>query len=217
MNFSLKKLSQQIEKIKNNPLWILLSIGIIFIVGLVAFSVNIRALFWPKEELGINIKNSTLVNSPPIVNSPDTMVNYSTSIEGIEAIKQRHLSEEQKNIILDRISRIKNVKIIIFSNHSGESFEYQKEFEDIFREAGWILEHFSPEQRRKPHDLLIAKNSEYPNSKAFDYLNEALKASGIIFQDDEFTTNADDELSFDVGVITLEPLQEALDKSLSPF
>lgn len=190
---------------------------IILVVGIVSFSADVRGLFLTREQAKVNNEGSTFLNSPQFIDSPNAKVDYNTSIDGVKDLKQRYLSKKQKEIILAKISRIKDVKIVIFSNHSGESFEYQEQFEEIFRQAGWIVEHFSPEQLRKPHDLLIGKNSENPNSKAFDYLKEAMEASDIVFKDGEFTTDADHELSFDAGVLALEPIQEALDKSLYPF
>ena len=72
----------------------------------------------------------------------EVLKNIDVRTKDVKPLVQRRLPEKHKRRILDKISTIKNTKILIITNNSKESMIYSRQFEGIFLKAGWNVEHF---------------------------------------------------------------------------
>ncbi len=130
----------------------------------------------------------------------------------VNELKRRIINDSYRKQILDCICPYQNTKILVIANNSKESQEFSRQFEGIFKAAGWKVDHLLIGGLRRVHKMRVLKNSMYQESKSFEALSRAFRKCNLDFEHGETEGDSDDEIIFDAGVLEANDYQVAIDK-----
>ncbi|GAJ01584.1 unnamed protein product, partial [marine sediment metagenome] len=132
----------------------------------------------------------------------------------LKFLPNRTLTDEQIQIIRNALSNTNKVSVLAIRSNSKESQQYSRQFEDLFSEVGWEVEHFLPMSSiREVSNPKMGLNSKIENLEEFDKLKQALEDAELPFQFDQFESDTiKQQIIFDVGIIPANDYQTILDK-----